>query len=237
MAQRYVFFSQKGINEKVYEEKLQDFTYYSGFAVSQKQKSIRSLHKAARIQDSRIKILEVSTKSEVTLGTRLSAFNLKLEDSITQAQYCLENVFQSSKVFENGGPYEDLLEIDPKDAKRDPRLKNSGSLKHFLWKGERFDLEPKSMFYDWIYCSALSQHPDLVKQLIDEGYNAFTDIEFNHHKSFNCQARSVAIFVSLISMGRLDEYLQDKERWRSIYPNGDFRKKEEEYTEQMKLSF
>ena len=34
-------------------------------------------------------------------------------------------------------------------------------------------------------------------------YRAFTDIEFNPDKSFNCQARSCALLVSLHHLGEL----------------------------------
>ena len=52
----------------------------------------------------------------INLGVKLSAFNLKLNG------YTLENIFQSSKVFSNGGPYRDLMNVAPKEAKRDGRL-------------------------------------------------------------------------------------------------------------------
>ena len=48
-------------------------------------------------------------------------------------------------------------------------------------------------------------------------YNAFTDIEFNDEKSKNCQARSVAIAVSLYKKGLLEKYLSDKELFKTIY--------------------
>jgi hypothetical protein len=48
-------------------------------------------------------------------------------------------------------------------------------------------------------------------------YDTFTDIEFNHQKSINCQARSAAIFVSLRKIEMLDKVLEDKELFRSLY--------------------
>ena len=41
-------------------------------------------------------------------------------------------------------------------------------------------------------------------------YDAFTDIMFNPQKQNNCQAKSVAIFVSLYKAGRLEEALKDR---------------------------
>jgi hypothetical protein len=56
-------------------------------------------------------------------------------------------------------------------------------------------LEPQTAFYDWVYISALIARKDLAEGL--SKYSAFTDIEFNPEKSINCQAYSVALFVSL----------------------------------------
>lgn len=52
-----------------------------------------------------------------------------------------------------------------------------------------------------IYINALIQNSDLAEQLMQ--YRAFTDIAFNPAKSFNCQARSAALFVSLTGTNQL----------------------------------
>ena len=60
-------------------EKIQvEFKWHPGLAVSQKQKSIESLHNAAQEQLGLNNILEISSKSKVDLGVSLSAFNLSL---------------------------------------------------------------------------------------------------------------------------------------------------------------
>jgi len=53
----------------------------------------------------------------------------------------LECVYQASKVFMEGGPFRDLLERNPRDAKRDERLKTSGPLKEFQFEGVEWPLE------------------------------------------------------------------------------------------------
>ena len=146
-------------------------------------------------------ILEISSKSPIELGRKLSAFNLKLDG------IALENIFQSSKVFEYGGPYEDLLSKTPIEAKKDPRIKDSGRIIGFKYQGINYPTIPKTLFYDWIYCQALYSDKELMSSIIN--YDFFTDIEFNHEKSLNCQARSAAIFVSLYQKGLLEECLAD----------------------------
>lgn len=55
-----------------------DFQYFSGFSVTQKQKSILSLHNNFLEKYPQRKILEISTKSNNDLGVKLSAFNLMI---------------------------------------------------------------------------------------------------------------------------------------------------------------
>ena len=123
--------------DNYFEETIVEYKYYSGFAVSQKQKSIRSLHEAIKQRFPGKAVLEISTKSETEEGIRLSAFNLPFYHEELQEFRHIENVFQSSKVFERGGPYKDLLNVSPKDAKRDPRLFESGRLVYFELYGRQ----------------------------------------------------------------------------------------------------
>lgn len=190
MAERLYFMST--CDKYVFKELVGEFTYYSGFAISQKQKSIASLHETIRRVNHSDKILEVSSKSTNETGVKLSAFNLLL------GNYNLENIFQSSKKFSNGGLYSDLLNVSPKDAKRDERLKSSGKLIGFVYNGKEYPIVPQSLFYDYIYINALCNYPDLMQEIVK--YDFFTDIEFNHKKSINCQARSASIASSLLRM-------------------------------------
>ena len=214
MAKRICFISSPH-DFPIYKEIVVEFAYFTGFAISQKQKSISSMHVTIENLGINLQVLEVSTKSSNPIGVALSAFNLQFLNEINGKEYPLENIFQSSKVFENGGPYRDLLDVHPKDAKRDERLKNSGNLICFDYNGTKWELEPKTMFYDWIYIRSLCRNEMLSKKILE--YNAFTDIEFNQEKSINCQARAAAIFVSLSVNGLLPDILDDLSRFKEIY--------------------
>ena len=109
--------------------------------------------------------------------------------------------------------------VPGRQIKRDVRLKTSGRLKGFDFLGDAWSLEPKTAFYDWLYVKALSQHPELTTGVT--GCAAFSDIEFNPKKSINCQARSVALFVSLQEKGLLDEALSSKEAFVGLFDNGE----------------
>lgn len=210
-----IYFMSTPHEPKIFKEKYCDFKYHSGFAISQKHKNIIEFHAEILKKEPNAKLLEVSTKSKDEIGIRLSAFNLKYYHKAYDEWFPLENIFQSSKVFEGGGPYRDLLHVSPKDAKRDDRLQSSGKLIHFDFNSKIWDLNPKSMFYDWIYMRALSENKKISEEILK--YNCFTDIEFNHNKSINSQARSAAIFVSLSKLNILNKALEDIDFLRGIY--------------------
>ncbi len=202
MAERPVFVPTRDASVLVRTRQV-SFQFFAGFAPSQKQKSMDSLHVAARRELGIEKILEVSRRSREECGIALSAFNLTFESQIRPRPLSVECAFQGSKIFERGGPFEDLYSATSKEAKTEERLKSSGALIGFRFEGRNWPLEPKTAFYDWLYLSALRRRPDLAEKVLE--YSAFTDIEFNPERSVNCQAYSVALFVALSWRGRIEE--------------------------------
>ena len=190
-----------------------EFKYFSGFSIQQKRRSINSLHAAYLKKNKGKRILEISTKSENVTGVQLSAFNLMIETE-DEMRFSVESAFQSSKVFENGKSYKELLYVSSREAKRDERLKNSGNVIEFSYFGNTFPIEPKTYFYNWLYINALESHPKLKEKIIQ--YDAFTDIAFNPQKSLNCQAEAAAVYVSLYRKNLLKKALQSKEDFLSI---------------------
>jgi len=186
-----------------------EFKWFSGMAASQKQKSVDSLHEAALGLPGVAKVLEVSSKSREELGVSLSAFNLTFTTVKHNRTFSVECAYQGSKVFERGGPFVDIFGMTSREAKKDERLRSSGRLTRFRFFGADWGLEPQTAFYDWLYINALKKKPEVVEQLL--GYSAFTDIEFNPERSINCQAYSVALFISLFQRCLLDEALSSKE--------------------------
>lgn len=212
MAIRSVF--KVSNNENMYVDKIDiEFKWYPGFAVSQKQKSINELHYNYKKIYKDDNILEISSKSENELGIKLSAFNLMITTKDNRT-FSVESAFQSSKKFELGGPYLDILDKNSREAKRDPRLKTSGKLIAFEFYEKVWPLEPKTLFYDWLYIRALYKHEELASQILQ--YDAFTDIEFNPEKSINCQANSVALFVSLSKKNLLNDAMKSISNYINI---------------------
>lgn len=189
------------------------FDWYSGFSYEQKRRSLESFHKKIHEKYNNKRILEISTKSFYKIGIDLSAFNLGIYNNKND-NLSVECVFQSSKVFEHGGPYKELLTMSSKEAKKYPKLKNSGELKWFEYDGEIWGLEPKTLFYDWIYMKSLYEKKDYMHEVIK--YDSFTDIEFNPKRSINCQARSAALFVSLYRRNLLEYALQSPENYKNV---------------------
>ena len=214
MAKRPIF--TPNFNEFPYVDAIDiEFKWHPGFAKSQLQKSIASLHEAAEKLKKLSPILEISGKSASDLGSKLSAFNLSLK-TLNGQTMSVECAYQGSKVFENGGPYHELYSVSSRAAKTDDRLRNSGELTAFNFCGEDFPIEPKTAFYDWLYMTALCQKKtDFVKEL--EAFQGFSDIVFNPNRSLNCQARAAALFVALSKNDLINEQiLQDKDRYLAL---------------------
>lgn len=213
-----------------------EFKWHPGFAKSQLQKSIASLHEAAEKLNKISPILEISSKSTSRLGISLSAFNLSLKTQDGK-QMSVECAYQGSKVFENGGPYHELYSVSSLKAKTDERLHNSGNLVAFNFCGEDFPTEPKTAFYDWLYMTALyKKKRDFVKKL--EVFQGFSDIVFNPNRSINCQARAAALFVSLSKNGLMDEQIfHDKNYYLALITGKDGPPPTESHPIQLTLQF
>ena len=115
MANRKVY--RVGDNKEYVKEIEVNFKWYAGFSVSQKQKSIVDLHNEYNKIYKLDKVLEVSTKSLEKLGISLSAFNLMINAKDNKI-FSVESAFQSSKKFELGGPYIDILDLPAIEAKK-----------------------------------------------------------------------------------------------------------------------
>lgn len=199
MASRIIFLPNSSSENDLFIEKLVVFDWVPGISLSQAKKSVRNLHEAALNQLGMAKILEISTRSEEILGISLSAFNLLFAGNT----FSVESAYQASKVFENGGPFVDLLNSNSIDAKQDSRLKSSGKLIGFRFEGENYPVTSAPNFYDYLYVKSLLTFRD--RHLIN-GYEGFTDIAFSQtslvyksKKAYNCQARSAAIYCTLSS--------------------------------------
>ena len=213
MAKRPIYIPSVG-TESLLETKEVDFKWFPGLSISQKQKSINSLHISAKEQLGLKNILEISSKSELPLGVELSAFNLQLasQDNIKAS---VEVFFQGSKVFSEGGPFTDLYLKTSREAKKDSRLKDSGNLVEFNFEGKSWSLKPNTLFYSWLYINALDQNKSLANGLLQ--YDAFTVIEFNPKKSINCQAASAAIYKTLVKRELINKAMKSSKQFINIF--------------------
>ncbi len=231
MAKRPVYIPKTKTDASGVIVKYIEFKWFPGMSKSQKQKSISSLHEALNILNIS-PVLEISSKSEFEIGVQLSAFNLLITTKKKQKSFSVETAFQSSKVFDKGGPYIDLLEGTSIQAKKDMRLKESGNLIKFLFFSKEFPLKPRTFFYDWLYINALHQNEELADQIIS--YQGFTDIEFNPKKSINCQAYSAALYVSLRNLGIVNDALESPEMFLEVLKD-EYRSKEGSFSIQSTL--
>ena len=200
---------------RLVDERILEFEWFSGFAIGQKRRSIESLHRSAAVHLGLSRVLEVSTKSPEPLGVRLSACNLWLECDARHARphpVLLEAAFQGSKVFATRGPFTHLYSVrSGREVKRYMKQFSEDRLTGFQFDGRTWGLTPRTAFYDWLYVRALrtlAERDDGIDRALGE-CEAFTDIEFNPEKSLNCQARSCALYAAFLKNGDLRETTSD----------------------------
>jgi hypothetical protein len=205
-----------------------EFNWHPGLALSQKQRSISSLHEAAIAAGIAGRPLEISTKSTSEIGRSLSAFLLSFRTKNAIPNVTVESAFQGSKVFASAGPFHEIYGLDSRAAKGFFKERSLGDVIHFDFYGDIWPNQPLTLFYNWIYIKTLLLNPDLAEAVLD--FDCFTDIEFNPERSFNCQAYAVALFVAVSKAG-MQEVFTSKQRflefssaireWRDLYrPRG-----------------
>ena len=190
------------------------FRWYPGLARTQQQQSIEALHEQTRNQHPELgEMLEVSSRASQSIGRALSAFNLSLRLPGV-GLVALESAYQCAKVHAHGGPWPEMMTLDPMTVRRRLTTYRDSPLCGFRLLGQDWPLEPCSLFYDWLYAHALRSHPGLLEQARE--FAAFTDIAFNPKRSLACQASALARVMFLVERGRLDQALASPDSFRLL---------------------
>ena len=207
MAEKSVFISKT--EYPFFEEVHVNIDWFGGFALSQKRKYQIGLHQNFLMAYPEEKVLEISSSSLMSLGSRLSAMNLSkrtLKGLPTD-----ESAFQSSRIFSDSvmevGPFPEYLFLPGRECKKLVKEKSMGMHSYrYEFDGMTFYAPPWhiSQFYYFLYLNALlePENKEVREQLLKESYTAFTDLAT---KSLNCQARSAAIFVGVVRAGFINE--------------------------------
>lgn len=231
MAKRLVYYVD---NKGKLQEQEVEFKWFSGFSVSQKQKSIEDLHSNFLKKHPKLRILEISKAGSNELGNRLSAVNLSMKT--TKGFFSVEQLFQASKKFKETGNNFEFLKLDGREARRINKQRNSeDELVGFELFGKEFPLVPTTFFYNWLYLCALKQHKDLQEALLD--YSAFTDIYVTPDYTLNTQAEACALYVSLYRRELWDKAMMNTQNFIEIVygEKNKVETKQKEVIEQMEL--
>lgn len=207
MAEKSVFISKTGY--PFFEEVNVNIDWFGGFALSQKRKCQIGLHQNFLMEYPDEKVLEISSASLVSLGSKLSAMNLSKRTQ--RGLITVESAFQSSRIYSDGertvGLFPEYLFLPGRECKKLVKEASEGMHSYrYEFDGLTF-YSPAwhiSQFYDYIYLNALlePENEEVRELLLKEGYTSFMDLAT---KSLNCQARSAAIFVGLVRAGMIDE--------------------------------
>lgn len=212
MATRSVFVSK---NYYPYFEEIKvNFDWFPGFALSQRRKSQISLHQNFLNTYPNENVLEISSASLYSLGSELSA--MRLSKRTTTGLTTVESAFQSSHIYgsvdNEVDPFPEYLFLTGKEYKKKVKGLSRGMISYrYLFDGMEFYAPAHhiSLFYDYLYLNALceDENRDIAYRLIlsEYRYTAFTDLAT---LPLNCQARSAAIFISLVHNGLIDQIKQ-----------------------------
>lgn len=129
-------------------------------------------------------------------------------------------------ICDNGAYYLEPKNDNPRELrtllKAFMKANKNAKLSHFVYKGEMFEINAgvansESYFYDFLYFKALGENfsQSEIKQILQ--YDIFTDIEFNHKVSINCQARSCALYHYALSNNKVEFYMESREKFKGLY--------------------
>ena len=221
-----------------------EFAWHKGMSLQQRQRSVASMHEVITSRWPDREPLEVSTRAiDFDLGRALSAFNLALKgypvENIFQAAKVMNDggPYPDLLKVEAATAKRDCR-IQTRDSKSDCQankvrfrgrrsFETSGEVRHacrsrptrrligFRSREFTWTLEPKSLFYDALYITALMvpKNRDLASRV--SAHSVFTDIAFNQKVPyaelgpFNCQARNFAIFTTLVRSGLTESAIAD----------------------------
>ena len=174
------------------------------WANGSKQQNIQAVQDAFHDVYPDIPALEVSLASAQPEGVEAAAMKLPFRLASADRQLPVGIVYEASRVFENGGPYPDLLEASPQKVRKDARLQQSGRCIAYGLEGAEYPAEPNPYaFFNWLYGCALQQVPERAGEILK--YRAFTDLELGStQKDRNSPARAAAVYAGLAAAGQLD---------------------------------
>lgn len=150
-----------------------------------------------------IPALEVSLASPQPEGVGAAAMKLPLRLASQEQEIPVGIIYQASRVFENGGPYPELLQCSRQTVQKERRLQQSGKCVRYQLEEREFPLEPHPYaFFNWLYGRALLQNPEKAEGILKFG--AFTDLDLGSaKKDKNSPARAAAVYAGLAAAGRL----------------------------------
>lgn len=188
MAEKSVFISK--MEYPFFEEVHVNIDWFAGFAMSQKRKCQIGLHQNFLMAYPDEKVLEISSTSLMSLGSRLSAMNLNKRTQ--RGLTTVESAYQSSRIYSDGvktvGPFPDYLFLPGRECKKLVKAA-SGGMHSYMYEFDGMTFYAPawhiSQFYDFLYLNALlePENKGVKEQLLAEEFTCFTDLAT---KSLNC---------------------------------------------------
>ncbi len=162
------------------------------------------LRKKLRALDASFVPLDIASKTDYEDGRQLSELGLKILNGKTEIN--LKAALKNSIVYQGRKHYQDFVEEVMIDGVKKKRRTKLTKPIYFEWDGHKFTLAQEQSLVDYLVICSLKEHPELLENLQEKGYNVFSDRRFSPKKSSHSLANSLALVVALIKEDLFEEY-------------------------------
>lgn len=162
------------------------------------------LRKKIRALSTKFVPLDIAYKTDYEDGRHLSEESLKITDGNKAVN--LKAALKNCVIYQGHKRYKDFVEtVEVDGVKKKRRTKVTKPL-YFEYQGHKFTLAQEQSLVDYLVIQSLQQHPELMQNLLEKGYNVFSDRRFSPQKSTHSLANSIALIVALEKEGVLEDY-------------------------------
>lgn len=159
------------------------------------EKLLESIYKAFSVNHPEIKnpkLLEIGEKVTNKLGQSLTNEKLTLTNSLKEKETISETIKRAELKNENN------------------------TVIGYQYAGTTCTANKKRIFYNWIYAKALQQHPEYSRQIIEENYNGFVNIQTKTEVTEFTPAEAVANFIKLKKKTQITSFLNDITKYQTV---------------------
>jgi hypothetical protein len=162
------------------------------------------LRKKIRAFDSHFVPLDIHYRTDYEDGRIVSEESLKL--TLDEKKMNVKSALKNCIVYEGGKRNKDFVETIVVDGVKKKRRTKMTRPVYFEYKGHKLKLSQEQSLVDCLVVQSFAEHPEVMKRIVEKGYNVFSDRRFLPHKSGHSMADTMALIIALIKEGNYAKY-------------------------------